>query len=91
MFITYLYVSFDVLFPTYIFRFPTLAQCAQSGFEDGLHKAIDLLNKELTSGRSIFTTKNKNKSKPQNENAKPSIKQEAQYEEWKQKDEQVRL
>ena len=36
-------------------------------------------------------SKNKNKSKPQNENAKPSIKQEAQYEEWKQKDEQVRL
>lgn len=39
------------------------ATCAQSGFEDGLHKAIDVLNKELTSGRSIFTTKNKNKSK----------------------------
>ena len=33
--------------------------------------------------------KNKNKSKSQNEDTKPSTKQEAQYEEWKQKDEQV--
>ena len=36
-------------------------------------------------------SKNKNKSKSQSENTKPATKQDAQYEEWKQKDEQVSL
>ena len=35
--------------------------------------------------------KNKNKSKAVNENVKSSPKQESQYEEWKQKDEQVSI
>ena len=49
------------------------------------NEAKELQNLAFASKKS----KNKNKSKSQNADNKSSTKQEAQYEEWKQKDEKV--
>ena len=49
------------------------------------NEAKELQNLAFASKKS----KNKNKSKSQNSDNKSSTKQEAQYEEWKQKDEKV--